>query len=164
MVYGFKRGCYDKSLLDQMSQGDRIALARQDEEKGTSRIYPDNVDPSTDTTSRLYWVYDNPDCGSSPRKVFALVYASYDDEGLYTETRAFDTLEKAVAEKEAYIRTELSNEDNHFGGILHNACDGDIEEFQATYVRKMTERCYHMEDTRFEDYFISIDIHENIVR
>lgn len=164
MVYGFKRGCYDKGSLDKMSQGDRIALAKQNAKKGTSMIFPDNVGLSADSVTQLYWVYDEPDCGASPRKVFVVVFASYDDEGLYTETNVFDTLEKAVLDKETYIRSELSNEDSHFGGILQDVCDGNLDEFNATFARQMTERSYRIADTRFGDYFINIDIHEEIVR
>lgn len=57
MVYGFKKGCYNKSLLDAMAWKHRFALAEQDEESGKTRIF-NRHDDIPDNKASLFWLYD----------------------------------------------------------------------------------------------------------
>lgn len=166
MVYGFKKGCYDKAQLDALTWKQRFALAEQDETTGKTFISHSQRDDLTD----LFWLYDtlkeqDEICYkpvAEPQKVFVLVYASYDSEGLWTETRVFDSLEKAITEKETYIKSELS-EGNHFGLLFEDACGSDLERFQEDYVREMSDTKYHMADCIDDEYWVNIDIYEQVV-
>lgn len=171
MVYGFKKGCYDLEQLKAMDWGTRFALAKQDEQSGKTCIF--NTDEVAKERADLFWFFDTladqelgPIPAKEPRKVFVLVYSAFnenEDEGLYSETRVFDSLEKAIAQKEVYIKDELTSEGNHFQSLLDDACDGNLGQFQNDYVKKKSERAYHMIDTVGGDYRINIDIFEQIV-
>lgn len=171
MVYGFKQGCYDKAQLDALNWKQRFALAEQDENSGKACIFREyHRDEIPDYKAELFWLYDTEidqeKIGykpvDDPKKVFVLVYSAYDSEGLWTETRVFDSLEKAIAEKEVYIKNEL-NEDCHFGGLFHDVCDSNLEKFQEEYVREMTDTKYHMADCIDDEYWVNLDIYEQVV-
>lgn len=172
MIYGFKKGCYDKALLDAMIWKQRFALAEQDEESGKTCIFSViHHDEIPDNKASLFWIYDTMEDQErigykpvdEPQKVFVLVYSSFDSEGLYTETKVFDSLEKAIAEKDVYIKSELS-EGNHFGTLFEDVCNSDLEKFQEDYVREMTDRAYHMADFFDDEYWVNLDIYEQIIR
>lgn len=171
MVYGFKKGCYDKAQLDALTWKQRFALAEQDENSGKACIFREfHRDEIPDHKAEFFWLYDTiidqENIDYKPvkpaQKVFVLVYASYDSEGLYTETKVFDSLEKAITEKERIIKNEL-DEDCHFGGLFHDVCDSNLEQFQEDYVREMTDTKYHMADCIGDEYWVNIDIHEQVV-
>lgn len=171
MVYGFKKGCYNKEMLDALTWEKRFALAEEYENSGKACIFRKyHRDEIPNRYAELFWFYDTDidqdmtdgKLVDDPQKVFVLVYSAYDSEGLWTETKVFDTLEKAIAEKEVYIKSEL-DENNHFGGLLHNACDSDLERFQEDYVREMLDTKYHMADCIDGEYWVNLDIYEKVV-
>lgn len=172
MIYGFKKGCYNKSLLDAMTWKQRFALAEQDEESGKTCIFSELCrDEIPIHKSSLFWLYDTIEDQErigykpidEPQKVFVLVYSAFDSEGLYTETKVFDSLEKAITEKETYIKSELS-EGNHFGTLFEDVCDSDLKRFQEDYVGEMSDRAYHMVDCFDDEYWVNLDIYEQIIR
>lgn len=173
MIYGFKKGCYDKALLDAMTWKQRFALAEQDEESGKTCIFSViHHDEIPDNKASLFWLYDTMEDQErigykpvdEPQKVFVLVYTAFDSEGLYTETKVFDTLEKAIAEKEVCIKNELS-EENHFGDLFQYECGGDLQKFQEKYtIDRIDKRTYHMMDIHYCEYYVNLDIYEQIIR
>ena len=72
-------------------------------------------------------------------------------------------MEKAIAEKEVYIKSELS-EGNHFGTLFEDVCNSDLERFQEDYVREATDRSYHIADCLDVEYWVNLDIYEQIIR
>jgi len=171
MIYGFKKCCYNKEMLDALSWKKRFALAEQDENSGKACIFKEySHDEIPEHKAEFFWLYDTftdqemigykP--ADEPQKVFVLVYSAYDSEGLWTETRVFDSLEKAITEKETYIKSELS-EGNHFGLLFEDACGSDLERFQEDYVREMSDTKYHMADCIDNEYWVNIDIYEQVV-
>lgn len=168
MIYGFKKGCYDLEQLKSLDWRTRSALAEQDEQSGKTCIF--NTDEEAKERADLFWLFNtpidqeaDPIPAKEPRNVFVLVYSAFDEEGLYSETRVFNSLEKAIAKKELYIKDELTSEGNHFQVLLDDVCNGNLEEFQNDYVDTKSERAYHMVDTIGGDYRINIDIFEQIV-
>lgn len=171
MIYGFKKGCYDKAQLDALTWKQRFALAEQDENSGKAFINSETSNEMPEINESFFWLYDTIKEQEmigykpvdEPKKVFVLVYTSFDSEGLYTETKVFDSLEKAITEKEVYIKSELSDNNNHFGGLFEDVCGGDLQEFQETYVEQLSDTKYHMIDTYSDDYYLFLDIYEQVV-
>lgn len=170
MIYGFKKGCYDKAQLDALTWKQRFALAEQDENSGKAFINSETSNEMPEINESFFWLYDTIKEQEmigykpvdEPKKVFVLVYTSFDSEGLYTETKVFDSLEKAITGKEIYIKNEL-DEDCHFGGLFHDDCDSNLEKFQKIFVDEMTDTKYHMADRICNEYWINIDIYEQVV-
>lgn len=169
MIYGFKKLAFSKQQLDKMSEDTRVALAKLESKKGIAFAY-DGTNEEDEHFTRmddLYYIYEDKRTekhDNNVPKVYVVVYSAYDpdpDAGLYTETHVFDTLEKAIEDKDRYILSEIADDWSVFGGIARQ-CDSS-EEFFEQYAKECTERSLHLYDSS-SDNSLNIDIYEQIIR
>lgn len=169
MIYGFAKSFFGKTELDRMSEDKRVALATQELKGGKTFVYNGKIEESNRLAylSEGYYTYEDKRTekhDNNVPKVYVVVYSSYDpdpDAGLYTETHVFDTLEKAIEDKDRYVQSEIADDCSVWGGIAI-LCDSS-EEFFEQYAKECTERSLHLYDTS-SDQSLNIDIYEQIVR
>ena len=90
------------------------------------------------------------------KTIYIFTYTAYDEEGLYTQAKAFDTLEKAQAEMKAAI--------NNFGGIFKDVCDSNLDKFEEDFVIEKSDVSYHIADNTDYGYYINFDIFTQTVK
>lgn len=98
------------------------------------------------------------------KTIYIFTYTAYDEEGLYTQAKAFDTLEKAQAEMKAAINNEVTDEYCHFGGIYKDVCDSNLDKFEEDFVIEKSDVSYHIADDTDYGYYINFDIFTQIVK
>lgn len=99
------------------------------------------------------------------KTVYVFTYTAFDEEeGLYCNTKVFDTLEKAQAEMQSAINNEINEEYCHFGGIYKDDCGSDLAKFEDDFVIEKSDVSYHIADKPGYDYFINLDIFTKIIR
>lgn len=88
------------------------------------------------------------------KKIYNVVYVSHDDNGMYVETKSYETKEHAEECFANYIENELGDSDTHFGSILAEEYGGNLN--------KMIEESDMVSDCRKSGFFNLIDKGENI--
>lgn len=98
------------------------------------------------------------------KTVYVFTYTAYDEEGLFTKAQVFDTLEKAQAEMQSAIKSEINDEVTHFGGIYQEVCGSDLAKFEDDFVIEKSDVSYHIADKPGYDYFVNLDIFTQVVK
>lgn len=156
MIYGFKKLLHDKKELDKMSEVKRIDLAKEELKYGKAFVY----DPHKEEQEILnrakngYLVYERT---PSPRKVYTVIYSSYDEDSrLYTYPRMFNTYGDAFNAMERMKVSEIEDEGTYFGAMKN---DLGIDKFTNRYVKTDTENVFELSD-KDSDRYVKIELNE----